>query len=244
MSSTAISIKNLCLSINGQSILENINLDVKSNELISIIGPNGSGKTTLLKAILGFIKIDSGSIEILGERNISGRIHVGYIPQFMVRDSDFPLTVRDIILSGKYSGCFKKYTDDDILSIEEYIEEFSLLELKNKRIHELSGGEMQRVLIARALVRNPKILLMDEPTSSVDKKSQDEFFMLLSRLRERMAIILVTHDLGAVSTYIERIICLNHKINYDGPTAEGLTRLDETYKGSINIINHSHHGDK
>ncbi|PIP13086.1 MAG: ABC transporter [bacterium (Candidatus Stahlbacteria) CG23_combo_of_CG06-09_8_20_14_all_34_7] len=241
MSKNVLSISHVFLTRDNQRVLEDVNLDVNENELISILGPNGSGKTTLLKAILGFQKIDSGSIKIFGENPENGRSKVGYIPQFIERNSDFPLSIRDIILYGRYTGSFVKYKEEDFNIVNRYIEEFSLSKLRNKKISELSGGEIQRVLMARSLVRNPKLLLLDEPTSSVDKKSQEEFFAILNRLKENMAILLVTHDLGAVSTYIKRIVCLNRTVNYDGPTAEGLSKLDETYKGSINIIDHIHH---
>ena len=244
MIKTAISVKNLFVSIGSQSVLENVSLEINDNELVSVLGPNGSGKTTLLRSILGFCRIKSGLINIFGLPVPANRTLIGYVPQYIDRNSDFPLNVREVILYGMYSGCFSRFTKEDYKTADRFIEEFSLYELKKKRLAELSGGEMQRVLMARALVKSPRILLLDEPTSSVDKKSQENFFNLLSRLQKSMAIVLVTHDLGAVSTRINRIVCLNKTINYDGPAREGLSKLDETYKGSINIISHTHHGDE
>ncbi|MDD3804314.1 MAG: ABC transporter ATP-binding protein [bacterium] len=242
MNDTAVSIENLSVAISGNIVLEDVNLIIRKNELVSILGPNGSGKTTLLRAVLGFCPIKSGKINIFGRDVGSDKNLIGYVPQYMERKSDFPLSVKEVILYGMYSGCFRNFSENDNEKADRFIEKFSLAELKKRRFAELSGGEAQRVLLARALVGDPKILLLDEPTASADRKSQDDFFALLEELQKKMAVVLVTHDLGAVSTHIKRIVCLNKTVNYDGPTEEGLSKLDETYRGKINIISHSHHG--
>ncbi|MGE3063669.1 MAG: metal ABC transporter ATP-binding protein [bacterium] len=239
----ALSVSNLNVTLNGKRILEDVNFEVMDNEIISILGPNGSGKTTLLRAILGLEAIESGSIQFFGGNISQSRRKIGYVPQFIDRVLDFPITVSEAVLSGRYSAPFRRYSKEDYKITNEHLKRFSLYDMREKRLQQLSGGEVQRVMMARAIVGEPKLLLLDEPTSSVDSKSQTGFYGLLKELRKSMAIILVTHDLGAVSTNIERIICLNKKINYDGPAENGLSRLNETYKGSINIINHNHHNE-
>ncbi|MEJ5307882.1 MAG: ABC transporter ATP-binding protein [candidate division WOR-3 bacterium] len=230
-------IKNLGYILNGIVILENINFTIEENELVSIIGPNGGGKTTLLKLILGINKPTTGTIEFY-DKNIS----IGYLPQRKTDAFDFPISVYDFILLARYRGIFKNFTNDDLRKTGETIIKLGIEKLLKKRLSNLSGGELQKVLLARAIVNDPKLLILDEPTSFIDIKSQNEFYNLLFELKEKMSIILVTHDLGAISTKIKRIICLNKNINFDGDINKNRDLvMNNLYGYDVNIIDHTDH---
>ncbi|MEO0288218.1 MAG: ABC transporter ATP-binding protein [candidate division WOR-3 bacterium] len=232
-----LKIKNLGYILNGIVILENINFKIEENELVSIIGPNGGGKTTLLKLILGINRPTSGTIEFY-KKNIS----IGYLPQRKTDLFDFPISVYDFILLARYNGVFRNFTKYDHQKTIETIGKVGIEKLLKKRLSNLSGGELQKVLLARAIVNDPELLILDEPTSFIDIKSQNEFYNLLFELKEKMSIILVTHDLGAISTRINRIICLNKKINFDGDINKNRDFvMNNLYGYDVNIIDHSDH---
>ncbi|MEO0236998.1 MAG: metal ABC transporter ATP-binding protein [candidate division WOR-3 bacterium] len=232
-----LKIKNLGYTLNGTVILENINFKIEENELVSIIGPNGGGKTTLLKLILGIMKPTTGIIEFYNKN-----IPIGYLPQRKTDPFDFPISVYDFILLARYNGVFRNFTRYDHKKTIETIEKIGIEKLLKKRLSNLSGGELQKVLLARAIVNDPKLLILDEPTSFIDIKSQNEFYNLLFELKEKMSIILVTHDLGAISTKINRIICLNKSVNFDGDINKNrVFVMNNLYGFDVNIIDHSDH---
>ena len=220
-------------------ILENISFSVKEDDLIAIMGPNGGGKTTLLKVILGLIKPSKGSVEVFGMPPREGRKFIGYVPQHFSFDLSFPISVFDAVLMGKYNGMLKRNREEDFKAVENALKMVEMEDFKDRQIGKLSGGQLQRVLIARALVREPKLLLLDEPTASIDPEMQNYLYELLLNLRKRMAIIIVTHDIGAVSDYIDKIMCLNRRIFYFGPMK--LSELKKTYESSVELINHRMH---
>lgn len=232
-----LKVKNLGYILNGIVILENISFEIHENELVSIIGPNGGGKTTLLKLILGINKPTSGTIEF-HDRNIS----IGYLPQRKTDLFDFPISVYDFILLARYGGVLKSFTEDDHKKTIKTVMKVGIEKLLKKRLSNLSGGELQKVLLARAIVNDPQLLILDEPTSFIDVKSQNEFYNLLFELKEKMSIILVTHDLGAISTKINRIICLNKSINFDGDINKNRDFvMNNLYGYDVNIIDHTDH---
>lgn len=235
-----LSVKDISVALSGKLILEDVSFNVSDNELLSILGPNGCGKTTLLKTILGLYKLEKGSISFCGSTMDENRSKVGYLPQLEPYNTDFPLSVFDAILMGRYFKAGRSRSKNDYDKTAAVISKMSLEKIQKKQIGTLSGGQLQRVMIARALVNSPKLLLLDEPTSAVDRKSQDDFFELLLELKKNMSIILVTHDLGVVSVYIERIICLNRTILYDGLKDEGMKRIEESYSGEMLLIDHKH----
>ena len=209
-----IEIKDLSVSYDNVEALKNINLKVKNKEFMAIIGPNGGGKSTLLKALLGLIKPTKGSIDIK-----KGKGPIGYVPQFSVFDKEFPIKVLDVILMGKLSGNirpFHKYTKKDILQANRIMEKLDILDFKNRQISQLSGGQMQKVLIARALIMNPSILLLDEPTASLDSNAKNEIYELLKFLNKSKTIIMVSHDIGVISPFIDSVACLNKTLHYHG----------------------------
>lgn len=219
----AVCIKDLSVRYGAIEAISNISFDIEEGEYLGIIGPNGGGKSTLLKAILNLIPTTSGSIEIYGQPcgHLSGknRTKIGYVPQFADIDREFPISVLEVVLTGRlYKGLalFRKYSAEDKKIALEQLEAVGLLELKDRQVSELSGGEFQRMLIARALAVQPKILILDEPTASVDAASKEQIYKLLKKLNEKITVILVTHDIMAVLSEVDKIACLNGSLIYHG----------------------------
>jgi len=233
-----VEMENVSVTFNQQPVIHDINLNIRDDEFLAVIGPNGGGKSTLIKVILGLIKVDQGRIRVFGNKPGDPSNPIGYLPQYVYFDPDFPITVFDTVLSGRYHGLFKNYSADDRKKVVNVLEEVDMLKMKDRQISRLSGGQKQRVLIARALVRDPKLLLLDEPMASIDPKMQESFYELLAQLRERMAIVLVSHDVGAVSTHVESIACLNQKLYYHGSVEESAEGLEKVYECPIGYISH------
>ena len=235
-----VKLENVWVYYDSIPVLEAINLSVESNDFLGIIGPNGGGKTTLLKVILGLIKPSRGKVTVLGMPPERGRKHIGYISQFNLFDHDFPISVFEVVLMGRYkrSGLLPRYTEEDRKAATEALETVEMLDYKDRQIGRLSGGEQQRVFIARALATDPKLLLLDEPTASIDTNMQAEFYELLDRLKENMAIVLVSHDVSAVSIYVSEIACLNHQLFYHGSKEVSAEELEKTYRCPVQLIAH------
>lgn len=235
-----VRLENVWVYYDSIPVLEAINLSVESNDFLGIIGPNGGGKTTLLKVILGLIKPNRGRVTVLGMPPERGRKHIGYISQFNLFDHDFPISVFEVVLMGRYkrSGLLPRYTEEDKKAATEALDTVDMLDYKDRQIGRLSGGEQQRVFIARALATAPKLLLLDEPTASIDTSMQAEFYELLDRLKENMAIVLVSHDVSAVSIYVSEIACLNHQLFYHGSKEVSAEELEKTYRCPVQLIAH------
>jgi len=224
----------------GVPVLEGVTLSVEMGDFLGIIGPNGGGKTTLLKIVLGLIAPTRGKVSVLGKPPEQSRSIVGYVPQHNLFDRDFPIDVWDVVLMGRYgrAGIFRRYTREDKSKTQKALQTVGMLEYKSRQIGKLSGGEQQRVFIARALVSEPKLLLLDEPTASVDPTMQTEFYELLESLKQRMAIVLVSHDISAISIYVDKIACLNHQLYYHGLKEISARVLEATYKCPVQMIAH------
>ena len=233
-----ISLKDVWVSFSGATVLEDITLAVHENDFLAIIGPNGSGKTTLLKVVLGLVKPDRGVVEVFGRTPEEGRKLIGYLPQMTQFDPAFPINVFDAVLMGRYRGLFKGYTTVDRDVAEKALSVVGLSEQRHRQIGELSGGQTKRALIARALVREPELLMLDEPMASIDPEMQKSFYDMLSELRKKMAIMLVTHDVGVISTHVDQIACVSKRIFYHGPAEEGLGEIEKAYKCPVDIISH------
>jgi len=221
-------------------VLEGVSLSIAQDDFLGIIGPNGGGKTTLLKVILGLISPSHGMVSVLGKPPKMSRDKVGYVPQLNLFDRDFPINVWDVVLMGRYSktGLFRRYSDKDKRIAQNVLETVGMLDYADRQIGKLSGGEQQRVFIARALASEPKLLLLDEPTASVDPAMQTEFYELLAQLKQQMAIVLVSHDVSAISIYVEKIACLNQELYYHGSKELEAKVLEATYKCPIHMIAH------
>ena len=223
-------------------VLRGVNLSLTAGRFLGIIGPNGGGKTTLLKIILGLIKPSRGQVQVLGQTPERSRKFTGYVAQHNLFDRAFPINVEEVVLMGRYRsrGLLRRYSRQDRSEVSQVLERVGMLDFKDRQIGSLSGGEQQRVFIARALVSEPAILLLDEPTASIAPDMQVEFYGLLEKLKEQMAIILVSHDVSAVSVRVDEVACLNHRLFYhgspDGLSAEELAR---TYDSPVHVIAHS-----
>ena len=235
-----VKLQDVWVGYDGEAVLEGINLAIGQQDFLGIIGPNGGGKTTLLKVMLGLITPSRGEVSILGKLPQNSRNSIGYVPQVNVFDRDFPINVWDVVLMGRYgnTGLVKRYRREDKEAAQQALETVGISGLKRRQIGKLSGGEQQRVFIARALVSQPKLLLLDEPTASVDPAMQTEFYELLDRLKKQMAIVLVSHDISAVSIYVDKIACLNRQLYYHGSKEISPEILEATYKCPVQMIAH------
>ncbi len=218
MSAAIIDIQNLNFSYNGGPVLRDVNLRVTSGDFMVMIGPNGGGKTTLLKLMLGLLSVESGRIRIFGKppKEVSHRI--GYVPQDLHINRNFPICALDVVLMGKLKPGrgWSRHTSKDRGAARQALEQVEMEKFRDRRIGELSGGQMQRVFVARALVTDPEILFLDEPTASIDTKGQGEFYALLKELNDRITIIVVSHDLMVISAYVKSVACVNQHLYYHG----------------------------
>lgn len=207
-----IELKNVSFAYPGNLVLKNVYFQVSPGEFIGMIGPNGGGKTTLLKLILGFLKPLKGMIKVFGETAGSSPTlnRLAYVPQAVRFDRDFPISVEEVVLSGLIAHLpwYGRFRTADRIAAQEALEKIGLPHLANAPFGILSGGQAQRVLIARALVSNPQLLLLDEPTASVDSQAEADIYALLNQLRGYMTILMVTHDLGAAIEQVGRILCV------------------------------------
>ena len=242
---SVIKIRDVHFSYGGPPILENIELDIQAKEFVGMVGPNGSGKTTLLRIILGLINPDRGSVEVLGKPAHQGVKEIGYMPQLTPFSRDFPISVEETVLMGRLGktssiGLFSK--EDKRLAAES-MEAVEVLDLSKRPIGSLSGGQLQRVLIARALTCNPEIMILDEPTANVDMKVEKDIFDLLKKLNEKITIIVVTHDIGFISQYITKVACINRTLICH-PTSEltGET-IEKLYGTHVHMVHHHHEGE-
>lgn len=233
-----VKIEDLYFYYDSSLVLEGIDLTVYENDYLAIIGPNGGGKTTLLRIILGLLRPSKGRISVLGQEPSSGRREIGYLKQSSDIDRDFPIDVFDTVMMGRYKGIMKKYTEDDREATKKALETLGIYELRKKHIGMLSGGQLQRVLLARAIVRQPKLLLLDEPLNSIGADMQKEIYELFLELSKKMAVVFVTHDISAISKYMDKIACLNRRLYYHGPKEGSIGKLEEAYKCPVEILAH------
>jgi zinc transport system ATP-binding protein len=219
-------------------VLEDLNLTISSGEFMALIGPNGGGKSTLIKLILGLIRPDRGEIRVFGRKPDAARDLVGYLPQQVYFDPQFPINVFDTVLTGRYHGLAHGNTTEDVKAVEKALEDVGMLKFRDRQIGRLSGGQRQRVFIARAIVRQPQLLLLDEPMASIDPQMQESFYHLLNQLKGKMTIVLVSHDVGAVSSQADYVACLNQKLFYHGPAEGAAPALEEAYQCPVDLISH------
>ncbi|MEA2020010.1 MAG: ABC transporter ATP-binding protein [Campylobacterota bacterium] len=215
----ALEIKNLSFSYDKQVVLENINLTVNQNDFLAIIGPNGGGKSTLLKLILGINNITKGSIEILEENHLKNLVKVGYVPQNTNVNIDFPITVHEVVLMGHNQEKSKTffnfgYNKQQKQCALNSLKKVGMEKYASKKIGSLSGGQRQRVMIARALCSNPEVLLLDEPTASIDVNGQKQIYELLKELNKNITVVVVSHDISVILGFASKVAHINKKLSY------------------------------
>lgn len=234
---------------NGVLALDGITLDVNNLDLIALIGPNGAGKSTLLKVILGLIKPTSGIIRLFGSQDLMQNLkYVGYVPQSaQARDPNLPFTIFETVMLGRtpQAGLLHRVDANDKQKVEETLKLFGIFDLKDRRIGQLSGGQAQRVFLAKAMVAEPKLLLLDEPTSGVDTTSKTEFYSMLERLNKEkgITVILSSHDVGVITKIANRVLCINRAQFFCGENADfrASVELHKVYGHPVEIMDHDDH---
>ncbi len=242
MTPEIVTIENLWLFRGEHATLEDINLKLDRADFLGLIGPNGGGKSTLLKVMLGLIKPDKGSVKIFGLDPVAARGKVGYLPQKTIFDQSFPIKVLEVVQMGRFSrkGLFRRYDAADRNAAFRALEAVGMEDRAGREIGALSGGEQQRVFVARSLVSDPELLLLDEPTAGVDSSQQTEFYELLCHLNQDMgiAIVLVSHDITAISKYVNKIACLNQRLYYHGSKELSNEDIEKAYGCPVEMIAH------
>jgi len=221
-----IDIKNLSFSYQKQKVLENINLCVKEGDFLAIIGPNGGGKSTLLKLILGINSVKEGSIKIFGEKPHKNLQKIGYVPQNTNVNTDFPIKVIEVVLMG-HIGTKRPlfgYAEEEKRCALGALAQVGMEKFANEKIGSLSGGQRQRVMIARALCAHPKVLILDEPTASIDVEGQKQIYQLLKELNSYITIIVVSHDLSFIMQYATTVVHINKTLSFHGLTQESFAK--------------------
>ena len=243
MTNPIIELRNVSFSYQAVPVLENVNLTIYDRESICIVGPNGGGKTTLLRLLLGQLRPTQGEIRIFGKPPEQARLQIGYMPQRSEYDSLFPVTVMDVVLMGRLgrgglSGWLGWYGRKDRAAAREALEQVHLADSARRNFAALSGGQRQRVLIAGALCCQPELLLLDEPTANVDSLVEERLFDELRQLAGRMAIVLVSHDLGFVTSLVQRVICVNRQAVAHPAAQLTADVIREMYGGDVNVVRH------
>lgn len=240
MSSPALELKDVEAGYAGAKVLSRISLTVPEGDFLGIIGPNGGGKTTLLKVILGLIPPGAGSVRVMGLSPRQGRRHVGYVPQSAGYDPGFPITVREAVRMGRLHGgnLLGRPSPGDREAVEEALERTGIQDLAHRSMGELSMGQIQRTLFARALAVRPVILVLDEPTASMDPGAAASIYELLRKLNETVTIVMTSHDLTVVFSEVKTIACLNRTLHYHGRDMLTAEAVRTTYQCPVDIITH------
>lgn len=238
----AIEIDGVDFSYDGISVLEGIRLTVGQGEFWGLVGPNGGGKSTLLRLILGLLRPDRGRIRVLGLPPERGRLEVGYVPQFATFRRDFPVLVRSVVAMGRLGRApvFGPWTRRHRSVVARALREAEVEALADRPVGSLSGGQLQRVLVARALAAEPRILLLDEPTANIDQRGEQDIFDLLRKLNERLTIVVVSHDIAFISQYVQHVACLNRTLLCHATDALSPELLERLYGAPVRAIAHRH----
>lgn len=241
MTEVLVSLRNVSVSLSGAAVLRDVDLDIHAGEFLGVVGPNGSGKTTLLRVILGLVTPVAGKVSVMGQSPGQAHGAIGYVAQFATFRRDFPISVEQTVLLGRLQPGMTpgRYSAVDRAAAQQALTQVGVWGLRAKPIGDLSGGELQRVLIARALAGQPRILLLDEPTSNVDVAAEEGIFGLLRELSETMAVVLVSHDLGFVSAYVSRVACVNQTVACHHTAEITPEVLHDLYGHGVRVIDHS-----
>jgi zinc transport system ATP-binding protein len=235
-----IEVRDVSFSYDGSFVLEDIDLIVEPKDFVAIIGPNGGGKTTLLKLMIGMYKPARGTVRVLGRPPQEVRSRIGYMPQHLMFDTSFPVSVTDVVLMGclgrtRAIGPYSRACKE---AAREALEKVGLSDLASRPYSALSGGQRQRTLIARALASRPEILMLDEPTSNLDVQMEHELYEILKRLNDDLTIITVSHDLGFVSSYVKTVVCVKRRATIHPTSALTGTDIKDIYGAGFCAVRH------
>lgn len=239
---TIINLDDVSFSYSNIPVVRNVNLAVCEGEFLGVIGPNAGGKSTLLKLILGLLQPDAGEITVFGKSPEKGRSRIGYVPQHPAFSRDFPINVRDAVLLGRLGETrwYGGYTQEDKDIAIDALKAVEIDNIRNQTIDSLSGGQLQRALIARALASRPDILILDEPTANIDIRAEEDIFGLLKQYNDHMTIIVVSHDIGFISGYVDRVACLNQTMLCHTTSEISGKTIEELYGAPVRMIQHAH----
>ena len=239
MSEKILELNSVKAGYNGKVVIRDVDLEIYEDDFIGVVGPNGGGKTTLLRVILGTLKPMKGKVKYYSVREKGNIKRIGYLPQLNMIDRKFPISAMEVVLSGMMSknGFLKKYSRRDKELASQMMDKMGIANLKDKTIGELSGGQMQRVFLCRAIISSPKLLILDEPNTFVDNKFEGELYEHLRELNKTMAIILVSHDIGTITTYVKTIACVNREFHYHRSNVITQKQLS-AYNCPIQLITH------
>lgn len=235
---TIVTLKGVSVSYDNYVAIEDTNLEIYADDFIGIIGPNGGGKTTLIKAILGSVPY-RGEITIAPSLYHNSERLIGYMPQISSFDKSFPISVVEVVMSGLQGekGFWKRYTRTDRERAMQLLDTAGIANIANKQIGEISGGQMQRTMLCRAIIMNPKLLILDEPTNFVDNRFENELYTLLQQLNKHMAIVMVSHDVGTITSTVKSIVCVNRTVHRHDSNIITQEQLDN-YHCHIQIVSH------
>ena len=257
-----IRVWDLSFAYGAAPVLECVNLEVGAGEFLGIVGPNAGGKSTLLKLILGLLEPLAGRIRVLGRPPAAASRQIGYVPQYPSFPRDFPITVEQAVLLARIGGSERQhagasglrdpipgwltalrpggYGRSDRSAARQALEEVEAADLAQRRIGSLSGGQLQRVLLARALAGEPRILILDEPTANIDQRLEGDIFDLLRRLNARLTILVVSHDIGFISSYVGRVACINRTLICHRTDAIDGQIIQNLYGEPVRMVAHRH----
>lgn len=235
-----IRLEHICAAYDRKQVLEDVDLTIYDRDFLGVIGPNGGGKTTLMKIILGLLKPESGRISFYeGDKEVP-TISMGYLPQYSSIDKKFPISVYDVVLSGlnKQKSLFRSFSSEQREQVQRVIVRMGLEGLEKRAIGQLSGGQLQRALLGRAIVSNPSVVILDEPNTYIDKRFEAELYSLLNEINKECAIVLVSHDIGTVLQNVKSIACVSGHLDYHPDTQIPVEWLEKHFGCPIDLIGH------
>lgn len=240
MNNSIIKIENLSAGYDRKTVLHDINLEISEKDFLGIIGPNGGGKTTLMKVILGLLKPSEGKITFYDNGMPVEQLEIGYLPQYNSIDKKFPISIYEVILSGlnRQKSLFSRFTKEHHERVKETISMMGLEGMGNRPIGQLSGGQMQRALLGRAIVSNPKAIILDEPNTYIDKRFEARLYSLLEEINKQRAVILVSHDIGSVLQTVKSIACVNGTLDYHPQSEVSAEWIEEKLQCPIELLGH------
>lgn len=248
--SPVIDLQGVSFAYGQMPVLEDISLQVRDGEFLGIVGPNGGGKSTLLRLILGLLSPQTGRVRVLGRRPRGARRLLGYVAQYPSFPRDFPISVEQVVLLGRLRAPSRRnwltalapggFNATDRGAARQALGEVDAADLASRQIGELSGGQLQRVLLARAIVSEPRILILDEPTANMDQRLEGEIFDLLRQLNDRMTILVVSHDVAFISSYVTRVACVSGTLVCHGTDAIDGQVIQDLYGEHVRMVAHGH----